>query len=94
MCLGVPGHVLEVGGSSATVEFWGVKREVRLETVDQPVRPGDYVLVHVGFAIRRIPKEEIASTLALYDELIRAEPQDLMTGDVRAEIGAAGKGQV
>ncbi|MBW2404775.1 MAG: hypothetical protein JRF42_13435 [Deltaproteobacteria bacterium] len=45
---------------------------------------------HVGFAIRRIPPEEAAETLALYDELLRlADEQDLMTADVRAEIEAA-----
>lgn len=89
MCLGVPGRVLEVKDSTAAVEFWGVKRQVRLETVDEPVKPGDYVLIHVGFAIRRIPKEEAVETLALYDELIKAEGKDLMAGDVRAEMDAA-----
>ncbi len=89
MCLGVPGRVIEVNDSTAAVEFWGVKRQVRLETVDEPVRPGDYVLVHVGFAIRRIPKEEAVETLALYDELVKAEEKDLMARDVRAEMDAA-----
>jgi hydrogenase expression/formation protein HypC len=54
------------------------------------VDPGDFILNHVGFAIRRIPPEEAAETLALYDELLRlADEQDLMTADVRAEIAAA-----
>jgi len=56
----------------------------------RPVEPGDFILNHVGFAIRRIPPEEAAETLALYDELLRlADEQDLMTADVRAEIEAA-----
>ena len=55
-----------------------------------PVDPGDFTLNHVGFAIRRIPPEEAAETLALYDELLRlADDQDLMTADVRAEIDAS-----
>ncbi len=64
MCLGVPGRVLEVDGLTATVDFWGVRRQVRLDVVDEPVAPGDYILNHVGFAIRRIPAEEIGETLA------------------------------
>ena len=91
MCLGVPGKVLEVDRELqiATVDFWGVKKQVRLEVCDAQVNPGDYVLNHVGFAIRRIPPEDAAETLALYDELLRlADEQDLMTADVRDEIDA------
>lgn len=93
MCLGVPGRVVEVNGSVATVDFWGVRRPIRLDIVDQPVVPGDYVLNHVGFAIRRIPSEEIEETLALYDLLLKeAGVGDLMSDDVRGEIQAAGSG--
>ena len=91
MCLGVPGRVMEVDGDVALVDFWGVQKHVRLDIVDSEVSPGDYVLNHVGYAIRRIPTHEIEATLALYEELLRAARQeDLMAGDVRAEI-AAGK---
>ena len=55
MCLGVPGKVVAVDGLVATVDFWGVRKQVRLEVVDEPVQPGDYILNHVGYAIRRIP---------------------------------------
>ncbi len=55
MCLGVPGKVLEVHGLVAIVDFWGLRRPILLDSVDQPVSPGDYILNHVGFAIRRIP---------------------------------------
>jgi hydrogenase expression/formation protein HypC len=74
----------------ATVDFWGVRKEIRLEVVDEPVAPGDYILNHVGYAIRRIPAGEIEATLALYDELLtRADADDLMAADVRAEIEGA-----
>lgn len=93
MCLGVPGQVIEVTGDVATVDFWGVRKEIRLDIVDEPVAPGDYILNHVGFAIRRIPASEIGETLALYDELLRlANEEDLMAQDVRGEIDAAGAG--
>jgi hydrogenase expression/formation protein HypC len=91
MCLGVPGKVLDVDGLIATVDFFGVRKHVRLDIVDAPVAPGDYILNHVGFAIRRIPSEEIGETLALYESLLQiAAQQDLMAEDVRNEIAAAG----
>jgi hydrogenase expression/formation protein HypC len=91
MCLGVPGRVLSVDGYLAVVDFWGVRKQVRLETLDEPVVPGDYVLNHVGFAIRRIAPEDIGETLALYDELLaQVAPDDLMATDVRGELAATG----
>jgi hydrogenase expression/formation protein HypC len=91
MCLGVPGKVIDVNGVVATVDFWGVRKQVRLEVVDEAVHPGDYILNHVGYAIRRIPAGEIAATLALYEELLkRAETDDdLMAADIRNEIDGA-----
>lgn len=92
MCLGVPGQVVEIDDMTAVVDFWGVKRRVRLELVDEPVAPGDYVLIHVGYAIRRIPHEEVQITLELYEQLLRANtgqgPEDLMAADVRGEMEA------
>jgi len=92
MCLGVPGRVVRVDGLEAVVDFWGVARTVRLDVVDEPVAPGDYVLNHVGFAIRRIPESEIAETLALYERLLAESIEgDPMTADVEGEIAAGGR---
>jgi hydrogenase expression/formation protein HypC len=92
MCLGVPGKVLTVDGSVATVDFFGVRREVRLDIVDEPVEPGDYVMNHVGFAIRRIPPSEVKETLALYELLLAAvSSEDLLAADIRGEITATGE---
>jgi hydrogenase expression/formation protein HypC len=95
MCLGVPGRIVAIDGPVATVDFWGVRREVRLDVVDEPVAPGDYVLNHVGYAIRRIPESEVAETLALYELLLREAEregaEDPMAADVRGEIAAAGR---
>jgi hydrogenase expression/formation protein HypC len=94
MCLGVPGRIVSINGDVADVDFWGVKRQVRLELVDEPVSPGDYILNHVGFAIRRIPEEDIAGTLALYEELLQtAADDDLMSADVQGEVDATGGGR-
>lgn len=93
MCLGVPGQVIRVDGLIATVDFWGVRKEVRLEIVDEPVAPGDYILNHVGFAIRRIPPEDVQETLALFELLLQQADDDLMAADVRGEIAATKQGK-
>jgi hydrogenase expression/formation protein HypC len=88
MCLGVPGRVIEVDGNVARVDFFGVQRDTRLDLVDEPVEPGDYILNHVGFAIRRIAPSDIVDTLALYEQLLRENGEDMMASDVRGEISA------
>ena len=89
MCLGVPGRILEIHGAMAIVDFFGVTRQVRLDLIDEQVAVGDYILNHVGFAIRRIPEDDIEGTLSLYEELIReANGDDLMAADVQGELGA------
>lgn len=90
MCLGVPGEVMAVNGLRATVDFWGVQKEVRLDTVDAPVESGDYILNHVGFAIRRIPKDDIDETMSLYESFIDGDPDDMLTEDVIDEIESGG----
>jgi len=89
VCLGVPGRVLEVRGAIARVDFFGAQRDTRLDLVDEPVVPGDYILNHVGFAIRRIAPEDIAETLALYERLLTETGTDMMASDIRGEIEAA-----
>ena len=91
MCLGVPGKVVAIDGRDATVDFFGVRKELRLDIVDEPVQVGDYVLNHVGFAIRRIPPEEVQETLALFDQILdlSGAKEDLMAADVRNELAAA-----
>ena len=86
MCLGVPGRVVSVEENLAVVDFFGVRRQVRLELVDQPVEPGDYILNHVGYAIRRIPESDIEGTLEMYRQLLREAESDLMAADVQGEL--------
>lgn len=91
MCLGVPGRIIEINGSVATVDFWGIRRSVFLDIVDEPVEVGDYILNHVGFAIRRIPTESIGETMSMYEQLMRENGEDPMALDVAGEIEATGK---
>lgn len=69
MCLGVPGKIVEIDGTTSVVDFWGVRRRVALDIVDEEVAVGDHVLVHVGFAIRRIAPEDLAETLAFFEAM-------------------------
>jgi hydrogenase expression/formation protein HypC len=73
MCRSVPGRVLAVDGEVATVDFWGTEQVVRLELVDEPVAPGDHVLCHRGYAMRRVPPGDVAEMMAFYDELLAAD---------------------
>jgi hydrogenase expression/formation protein HypC len=79
MCLAVPGKVLEatdVGISRiAKVEFGGITRQVYLDFVPE-VQPGDYVLVHVGFAISRVEPDEAERTFELLRQLQVEMPQE------------------
>ncbi len=69
MCLAVPARVVGLHESeTATIEVAGVRKKVSLALVDG-VAPGDYVLVHAGFAIEKIDEEEAARTMALLEEL-------------------------
>ncbi len=70
MCLAIPGIVVEVDGNVAVADFWGVRKRVRLDIVDAEVRPGDYVLTHVGYAIKRVPQKEAEETLRIFEEFI------------------------
>ncbi len=88
MCLGVPGRVVEIRGLVAVVDFWGVTRETRLDVVDEEVAVGDWILNHVGFAIRKIPASEVEETLALYEQLLKEAETDIMAADVRGEMEA------
>lgn len=72
MCLGIPGRVEAVDGNVATVDYNGVKAQVRLDTLGEPVAVGDYLLVHTGFAIQRLSPHDGEETLRLFDELFNS----------------------
>lgn len=72
MCLAAPARVLAVSGNVATVDYGGVETTCRLETLTEKAAVGDYVLIHTGFAIRRLSPEDGEETLRLFDELARS----------------------
>ncbi|ANE57003.1 MULTISPECIES: HypC/HybG/HupF family hydrogenase formation chaperone [Methylomonas] len=69
MCLALPAQITDIDFATqmATVSVDGVKVEVSLALVDD-VKVGDYVLVHVGFALNKIDEDEALKTLALFVE--------------------------
>jgi len=68
MCLAVPARVVELSGDAAIVDLDGIRKETSTVLLDE-VAVGDYVLIHVGYALERIDPVEAAKTLKLFDEL-------------------------
>jgi len=69
MCLAAPAKVISISDNEAVVDYNGVRTTTRLDTLTEPLAPGDYVLIHTGFAIRRLSAEDGKETLKLFDEL-------------------------
>ncbi len=72
MCLAAPARVISIAENVATVDYGGVEARCRLDTLTEEVAVGDYVLIHTGFAIRRLSPEDGEETLKLFDELARS----------------------
>jgi len=74
MCLAIPAKVLTIDNEKASVDFGGgVVREVNVTLVNVGV--GEYVLVHAGYAIQALEKEEALETLRLWNEILEVEPK-------------------
>jgi len=69
MCLAIPLEVIEINNNIAKVSIGNTKREAYLDLMDN-VGVGDFVLVHAGFAIEKLDKEEAEKTLSLFKEII------------------------
>jgi hydrogenase expression/formation protein HypC len=86
MCLGIPGRIVTIDDTAkklATVDVSGVKRQVNIACIVDDAHPveaciGDWVLIHVGFAMSRINEQQAAETLQILTEL----------GEAQAEIEA------
>jgi hydrogenase expression/formation protein HypC len=93
MCLAIPGQIVEIapGGHLATVEVSRVRRAVNIDLLeDAPPQPGDWVLIHVGFAMSRISAQRAAEQLRLLamlgeDEQAMAELDAYRFGEPNGE---------
>jgi hydrogenase expression/formation protein HypC len=70
MGLGLPGQVIAVRGNAAEVDFWGLREEIRLDELNEPVTPGDYIIVHAGCAVRKVAVEDVANTMLMYESVL------------------------
>jgi hydrogenase expression/formation protein HypC len=73
MCLVIPAKVISIEGSSALVTIEDVEYNASLLLLDD-VQPGDFIMLHAGFAIEKVDPEEAAETLRLLNEIERNSP--------------------
>ena len=72
MCLAIPGKVIELDGTTALVDFDGVKRKVVVGLLAN-VEIGTYVIVHAGYAIETVDEEAAAESISIWNELVKQE---------------------
>jgi len=72
MCLAIPAKILKITGNRALIESLGVKKEVDITLIPDAIN-GNYIIVHAGFAIQIIEKEEALATQGYWKEWLDAE---------------------
>ncbi|WP_353661402.1 HypC/HybG/HupF family hydrogenase formation chaperone [Hydrogenimonas sp. SS33] len=72
MCLSIPSKVVKIDKEKATavVDTMGVQREVGIDFIENEVKIGDYVLIHIGFAMNIISEEEALASIETYKEIL------------------------
>ncbi|HET6702457.1 MAG TPA: HypC/HybG/HupF family hydrogenase formation chaperone [Gemmatimonadaceae bacterium] len=93
MCLGIPGQIVEIhddhGVAMGTVDFGGVRRSVCLAYVAHDIAPGDYAIVHVGFAISKVSEEDARRTYALLEEMSQLDELEWLAEIARTTAAEA-----
>jgi hydrogenase expression/formation protein HypC len=87
MCLAIPGRVVEIVDEEnrlARVDVAGVRRNVNVGLLDGGAEAGDWVLIHVGFALSKVDEDEAHATLALLQRMGEAYEQELE--DLKASV--------
>ncbi|HIE59160.1 MAG TPA: HypC/HybG/HupF family hydrogenase formation chaperone [Persephonella sp.] len=73
MCLSIPSKIVEIlPDNYAIVDTMGVKRKVSLDLMSEPVEIGDYVLIHVGYAMTKMREEDALESLKVYEEILKS----------------------
>jgi len=67
MCLAIPGKIISIKGEEALVDFDGLQKEVNISLI-KTARPGDFLIVHAGFAIQKISPDDAGDVLKIYEE--------------------------
>ena len=87
MCLSIPSEILEIDElNNALVQTLGVKRKVNLDLNDEPLKQGDYVLIHVGVAMEKIDKEAALESIKTYQEIV----EKMNSGEIKSDEGDSG----
>lgn len=74
MCLAIPMQIVDIDGFNARCEAKGVERDVSLFMMQgEGLAAGDFVMVHVGYAIQKVTPQEARSAWELYDEMLRTQ---------------------
>ena len=78
MCLSIPSKIKSIDPEMNTcvVDTMGVERSASLDLIDQEVKVGDYVLIHIGFAMNKIDEEYALESLKLYEKIIEEIEQE------------------
>ena len=71
MCLAVPLKITEINGREAVAESMGMRRKIRVDFIENP-KIGEYVLVHAGFAIERLPEKQAREDLESWEDVEKA----------------------
>ena len=71
MCLAIPLQLIEINGNSAVGEAMGMRRDIRVDFIENP-QIGDFVIVHAGFAIERLPEQQAIQDLEAWEEVQNA----------------------
>lgn len=93
MCLGIPAQIVEVVDEAdqlVRVDISGVRRTVSLALLGDEAAPGDWVVIHVGFALSKIDEEEARATIALLEQI--GEPYEQELEDIRGSAADPGAG--
>jgi len=78
MCLGIPMQITDINGFQARCRAKGVARDVNLFTLQhEDLKSGDFVVVHLGYAIQKVSAEEAAAAWEAYDEMLELERSDI-----------------
>jgi len=95
MCLSIPSKIVEIDEDNmATVDTMGIKRMVSLDLMPDVVDIGDYILIHVGFAMSKIDEAEALQSLEVYQEMLEAMEEEERRQVIETDDNCDSRGKV
>lgn len=93
MCLSIPSKVVEIDENNmATVDTMGIQRHVSLDLMADEINIGDYILIHVGFAMNKIDEEEALQSLEVYRDMLEAMEEEERRQMIETDDNCTGRG--